>query len=333
MSIPITVLMSVYNGEAHLAEAIDSILGQVCQDFELLVFEDGSRDRSQDMLQSYRHPRLRVVSNETNIGLSATLNRGLSQIESKYIARMDADDIADPHRLQRQFEFMESHPEVGICGTWVRYFGREKRTWRPPVSDTGIRAKMLFDSPFAHPSVMIRRSVLVDNHLTYSERSRYCQDYRLWTDCAPFCQFHNIPDILLRYRVHARQSGVTAKQEQQAVADRVRVSFLEKTLGLNLSPSETETYLTFIRAERGISGEVLVEIDTLLQKILNANASCSAFAGDCLARELSRRWARVCRRSVAAGKELWSIFRSSTLSGHVGSWAPIQVGFRCLKNK
>ncbi|MFC1764328.1 glycosyltransferase family 2 protein [Planctomycetota bacterium] len=333
MSKAITVLMSVFNSQAYLAEAVESVLAQSWPDFEFLIFDDGSSDDSWKILQSYSDPRIQLVKNEKNIGLSATLNRGLVMIESPYIVRMDADDIARPHRLKQQFEFMETHPEVDVCGTWARYFGRESRTWRPPEQDTAIRAKLLMDCPLAHPSVMIRTSLLRKHGLRYSEESRYCQDYRLWADCAPFGNFHNLPEVLLHYRLHEEQSGVTAKPEQQAVADQVRLSYLEKNLGMALSSEETQAYIMFLRAERGLDTIALERIQSLLERILCANKERSAFDSTYLQGELSRRWTRICRRSGVGRRRLWQLFASSSLYKNCGTWDRLQVGFRCFKNR
>jgi len=113
----VTVLMPVYNGEKYLNEAIDSILGQTFKDFKFLIINDGSTDGTADILKSYKDSRIKVTNNEKNIGLTKSLNKGLKMAKSEYIARMDADDISLPTRLQKQVEFMDSHPKVGVCGT------------------------------------------------------------------------------------------------------------------------------------------------------------------------------------------------------------------------
>ena len=122
MNPKVTVLMPVYNGEKYLKEAITSILLQTFDDFEFLIINDGSSDASVDIIQSFRDPRIRLVHNDTNIGLIATLNKGLKLAHGKYVARMDQDDISLPRRLEKQTYFMDNNPDVGVCGTWIKLF-------------------------------------------------------------------------------------------------------------------------------------------------------------------------------------------------------------------
>ena len=116
----ITVLMPVYNGEKYLRESVDSILNQTFTDFELLIINDGSTDSSMEILNSYSDSRIRIVTNEVNLRLIKTLNKGIDLATGEYIARMDCDDIADPKRLEIQLQYMEKHPDVAVCGTGVK---------------------------------------------------------------------------------------------------------------------------------------------------------------------------------------------------------------------
>ena len=123
----VTVLMSVYNGEKYLERAIKSILNQTFKDFEFLIINDGSTDNSVKIIQSFNDLRLRLIHNESNIGLIKTLNKGLKLSNGKYIARMDCDDISLPKRLSIQASFMEKYPEIGVCGSWVKIIGLGKK--------------------------------------------------------------------------------------------------------------------------------------------------------------------------------------------------------------
>ena len=118
--------MTVHNGEKHLSEAIDGILNQTFKDFEFLVIDDGSTDGSADIIQSYKDVRIRFISNGKNLSVPVSLNMGLNLARGEYIARMDCDDISLPQRLEKQVQFMDANPEVGVCGTWLETFGRIK---------------------------------------------------------------------------------------------------------------------------------------------------------------------------------------------------------------
>lgn len=201
----VTVLMPVYNAERYLAEAIESILHQTYQDFEFLIINDGSSDGSEEIILKYAaaDPRINYVKNEHNIKLIATLNKGIKLAKGKYIVRMDADDISVPERIEKQVSFMESHPSVGVCGSYFTVFGEEvKKTYvvTRPLGNETIKASLLFTNSLGHPNVIIRKSVMVDNDIWYDPRFYRIEDWGLWTMLMNKCDFENIPESLLMYR-------------------------------------------------------------------------------------------------------------------------------------
>ncbi len=134
MKPPIMIFIAnlVYNCEKYLKEAIESILNQTFSDFEFLIINDASIDNSDDIILSYKDERIKYVKNEENLGVSRTLNKGIQIARGTYIARMDSDDISITTRLERQYNFMTNHKEVGICGTWARIFGLQDGKLHPP---------------------------------------------------------------------------------------------------------------------------------------------------------------------------------------------------------
>ena len=154
----ISVLMSVFNSDKYLHEAIDSILKQTFTDFEFIIINDASTDSSVNIIKSYNDIRIVLIENETNIGLTNSLNKGIKRATGKYIARMDADDIALPFRFAEQFSFMELHAEIGICGTWVETFNEKGKivVWDYPETHEKIICRQFFNVGFAHPTVMFR---------------------------------------------------------------------------------------------------------------------------------------------------------------------------------
>jgi glycosyltransferase involved in cell wall biosynthesis len=204
----VTVLMPVFNAGPYLREAVDSILGQSFRDFELIAINDGSTDNSADILRSYQNPRLRFVENERNLGIIATLNRGLGMATGEYVARMDSDDVSLPERLAKQVAFMDAHPEVGVCGAWIRFIGDASPvTARYPEKHESIRCQLLFSNALAHPTVIMRRALLERYSLRYRDEYRSAEDYDLWRRCAGLFQLHNLPEVLLHYRVLS--TGIT----------------------------------------------------------------------------------------------------------------------------
>lgn len=201
----ISVLMSVYNGERYLAEAVESILNQTFTDFEFIIINDGSTDGTAAILQTYDDPRIKLIE-QSNIGLTRSLNKGIALACGKYIARMDADDVSMPERFAQQVAFLEAHPEIGVLGTGglVRdeINGIE---WDYPVvkSDTEWRRDLIKGNQFIHTSVMIRKSLL-EMVGGYDESYTFAQDYDLWIRLAAHTQMANLPCQLVIHREHPR---------------------------------------------------------------------------------------------------------------------------------
>ncbi|MDR2622351.1 MAG: glycosyltransferase [Dysgonamonadaceae bacterium] len=202
--VKISVVMPVFNSEKYVAEAVDSILNQTFTDFEFIILNDGSTDATSNILAGYNDKRIKVVTLKHE-GLVYCLNKGLELSKGKYIARMDSDDIAYPERLQVQYDFMESHPDVGICGTNYKMFNDTNNniyTSKFPANDTDIRAQMFGYSAFCHPAVMLRKDCLEKSGLKYDKDFFRAEDYRLWIDLLDYTQGANISQVLLHYRIH-----------------------------------------------------------------------------------------------------------------------------------
>ena len=172
----VSVLMAVYNGEAYLGEAIESILRQTFSFFEFIIIDDASTDNSRRLAESYRDSRIRVVSNPRNLRLAGSLNRGINLARGKYIARMDADDICHPDRLEKQVAFMEENCDVGVSGSWLYCFGDKKQLWDYPLTSGMIKSNLLFHNQLGHPTVIMRREAMLKNGLFYNPRFRASED-------------------------------------------------------------------------------------------------------------------------------------------------------------
>ncbi|MBD2519712.1 glycosyltransferase [Nostoc sp. FACHB-973] len=207
----ITVLMPVYNGELYLREAIDSILAQTFQDFEFLIINDGSTDSTREIVCSYDDPRIRLIDNDYNLGLTRSLNKGLKLAEGEFVARQDADDISDPKRLAKQISFLETHPEVALVGTWYKDIDPQgklivKRNL--PCNSTQIRWEFLFYCPFVHSAVMFHKCTITEQIGLYNEAYSYAQDYNLWWRICRTLQVRNINQYLVKLRINP--SSMTA---------------------------------------------------------------------------------------------------------------------------
>ncbi len=205
----VTVLMPVYNGEKYLAEAIESILNQTYKDFEFLIINDGSTDRSAEIIQSYKDSRIRVVHNPKNIKLIATLNKGLELARGEYIARMDCDDICLPNRLQFQVKYMDEHPEVGVLGSRVRNVNEMKdfiSEPQRPLTHYGNQWILLFKTSLMHPTVIFRKKLVIDLG-GYSKNALHSEDYELWSRLSEHTIIRQQPNVLVILRKHDSNVG------------------------------------------------------------------------------------------------------------------------------
>jgi glycosyltransferase involved in cell wall biosynthesis len=281
----VSVLLPVYNAEIHLQDTLETILNQTFSDFEILAIDDGSKDRSLEILRSMRDPRIRIHTNSKNIGISATLNRAIELANGEYLARMDSDDLASSERLRAQVALLDSHPDVGVTGSSIEVFGKTlRRVIRYPKSDQDIKAALLFDSAFAHPTVMIRKDVLSKSGLKYESSHDGAEDYLLWSKMAEITKFENLPEPLLHYRVHSSQISVSRAKQQRETAKRIREDYLNRA-GIHLSagalsthhrigewafefkPGEFDLYLSEMRA--ALQKQTLVSSSSFIDALAN----------------------------------------------------------------
>ena len=232
MSSPvISVIMPVYNAEKYVYEAIDSILRQTFTDFEFLIFDDGSTDSSREIILSFKDSRIRWIGSEINTGYVKHLNDGLLQAKGKYIARMDADDIAHPERFFKQINYLNQHQEVAACGSWIEFIGSKTGVLEYPVTHRDIVTHLLlFGNALAHPAVMLRKAVLMEHSLTYEASLEPAEDYELWNRISEVAQLHNLSEVLLTYRVHDRNESVVKKNKQDHAVIEIRERLLKKVL-------------------------------------------------------------------------------------------------------
>lgn len=209
----ISVLMPVYNGELFLDEAIKSVLNQTMGDFELLAIDDGSTDRTEDIIRSFDDNRIRYIKNETNSRLIKTLNRGIEISRGEYIARMDADDISFPQRFQRQLEFFKRNPKIQVCGSYairIDENGVHGALLKRPSGGELLNSIWL-PNPLIHPTVMMKSELA--RKYSYDLNSLHCEDYDLWIRMAKNgVVIDNLTAPLLYYRVHS--SGVSVQNRE-----------------------------------------------------------------------------------------------------------------------
>ena len=234
----VSVVLPIYNAEDYLGQAMESLLSQSMRDWEAWLIDDGSTDRSAEIMEYYarRDNRVRGVILRANHGIANVLNMALETVNGRYMARMDADDLMSPRRLEAQVEIMDAQPEIVICGSSYRTIDRKGNpglTVEPPLTDTAIRWEALFHCPFAHPSVMIRLETIHRFHLRYCPEARSVEDYDLWVRMLNFGRGINLSEPLLQYRVHSGQVSRQDSAFQQQAAGRISQAQLA-ALGVEL---------------------------------------------------------------------------------------------------
>jgi glycosyltransferase involved in cell wall biosynthesis len=235
--IPITVLMAAYNAEKYLSAAIESILNQSFSEFELLIINDGSTDGTGDLIASYRDGRIRCIKNKINLNLCRSLANGVSLARGDFIARMDADDIAHPARLERQLAAMLAQPDLDLLGTNVRWIDHSGKVIGHPsvIADPiDLKWNIFFRNCFNHPTVMIRKSALERHGLNYGvipdPIAGYLpeqlggigdEDYLLFGLICNYGKAGNLDEVLLDYRIHGNSLTALFSEKQSEQTKRI----------------------------------------------------------------------------------------------------------------
>jgi len=238
----VSVIMPVYNAEDFLVEAIESILGQTYPNFELLIVDDASTDNSWQIIQKFAQEKPKIVkafhlNKNTNAAGNGAVNKVLPHAKGQYLARMDADDVALPQRLEKQVEFLEKNPGVILVGTQALVINGEgkiigKKTY--PLTNKEIYKKYAVVHPIIHPTCMIRRSALPNKNKLYRVRFGVNDDYYTFFGLQKYGQFANLPEFLLKYRVHNKNSSFQNLREKYAVISKIRKTAV-KEFGYKIS--------------------------------------------------------------------------------------------------
>ncbi|MBL10448.1 MAG: hypothetical protein CL402_08050 [Acidiferrobacteraceae bacterium] len=204
----ISVVTSVYNGEAYLKECVDSVLNQTFQDFEYIILNNGSTDSTAGILARYEDPRIRIVQQE-NLGIARSLNKGIHMAKSDLIARLDADDVSEPNRLEKQINFMNRHKEIVLCGSRFKVLlGKEYIDFpnHVPVENEAIRKSMSCFNPFSHSTVVFRKPEFIKSG-GYSAKYKFGQDYELWSRLLDFGEAYILKDELSTIRLSEQSTS------------------------------------------------------------------------------------------------------------------------------
>jgi len=226
----ISVIMSVYNAEAYLRDAIESILNQTFRDFEFIIIDNCSIDGSGKIIEDYskKDKRIAVIKNEKNLGIPETRTKGTKYAKGKYIAVADADDISVSTRFQKQYDYLEKHNDCGVVGGFIELFDSDTAkvigVRKYYEDDANLRKRLFLYSPVAQPVCMIRRDVF-DNVGYYNPKYAVAEDLDLWFRMGTKYKFANIQEVLLRYRVHNKSSTISRIKTMEAMTLEIRKKY------------------------------------------------------------------------------------------------------------
>ena len=238
----VSVVLPAYNSEKFIADSLRTILEQTFDDFELLLINEyGSDDNTVRIAMSFQDPRLRVIQNSKRLGLAESLNRGLLEAKGAYVARADSDDLYPLHRFQKQVDFMDRNPDVGVCGSWQRHFGRVDFIHKPPEKHEYIKASLIFSCNICHSTLMLRREAFVRNSLRY-DKSYLAEDFELWSRAVHLLRFHTMQEVLGEYRVSGDQ--ITEKKKENLIKEHATI--VARTLSERLSIAVPPEDLVFL---------------------------------------------------------------------------------------
>lgn len=302
----VSVVLPFFNAASWLESSLRSLRAQSLGSVEIIAIDDGSVDGSEDLaLRAIdRGLPMRLIKNERNLGIVASLNRGLDEASGRFIARMDADDICLSGRLARQIAFLDQ-TGLDVCGTWFVEFGQGiPRTVRWPHSEPGLRAAMLFQNTLCHPTVMARREVF--DRYRYREEYRLVEDYDLFGRALAEFRMANVPEPLLRYRRHPQQVTQAKRDAMEAVTKCIRLEVL-RAEGIDASPEEQRLH-NMIRAPQSIRERAdLQGIEAWLLKLVALHDNVEA------TQVIASQWVRACIRAAPLGMSMLQTYRASPL--------------------
>lgn len=301
----VSVVLPVLNAGPYFAPALASIVRQTLPEVEVIVVDDGSTDGSREHAErvGQMDRRVRVAANAFEKGIVGALNTGLDLARGDYIARMDGDDISLQNRLAAQVAFLDSHPEIGVCGAWARTIGFvEGQVWKYPTDHEAIRATMLFNTPLAHPLAMFRRQLFADLGLRYDRSFEFAEDLELWERAARKVRLANLPRILLYYRTHRGSTTAIRRQDQVRNTERVLRRGLEQ-LRLEPTTQEWDVHRRLALWDNPTGEDFRDRAQRWVERIAAANAATGTFCPDALAGFINGKFSSL-GIGLAAGEPL-----------------------------
>lgn len=295
----VTILLPTYQSGKYISQTLDSIRKQTFKDFDVLVVDDHSTDNTLSILLAAQDLRICVI-NGRGKGLADALNLGIQQAQGEYVARIDADDLMTPDRLEKQVKYLDMHQEVIVCGGWQQYFGKSSYLHAPPSDPNQCRANLIFRCDLCHSTLMLRRNAFVENNLYYDQRYA-AEDFELWTRALNYGEISNIPKILGYYRFEGQNITVAKMKKLIEQNGQIAAKTLKNTLNIALSDVQA-SYFTgwsnpFYEEERfkdkKMRQQGFDDLKNLLVQIEKTNEQIGAYEDEALCKALQAEWLRL----------------------------------------
>lgn len=296
----VSIVLPTYHSVGTIADALASLRRQTYRNIDIIIIADEPTKRELEIIQDHsdQHLRTTLVRHDKRKGLPASLNEGFALASGKYIARMDADDISYPQRIERQVEFMEANPDVGVCGSAVihEWNGVSEYTLYPTNNASIIAMMMMLGCSIVHPVAIIRTEFIRTIPGPYRDTFKYAEDYDLWIRCIGLTKFHNLEEALLVYRSDGSNVSIVNKAAQDKQIDELRA-------------------LTAIAA--GFPPQNDLSLDEYLHRLHEANHEKTNLPRDSFNRILGETWYNNCLLKSYRGFVAWYIFWDSPLSQYM----------------
>ena len=293
----ISVVMPVYNVEKYLGKAIESILKQTFTNFELLILNDKSTDSSLEIIKQYqtKDSRIVIIDKEVNVGPAILRNEGFSLAKGRFIALMDADDISEANRFEKQISILINNPEIGVCGTWFTFFGTKKnKVVSHNEKHDAIKVSFLNSCGIGNPTIMLRKEVL--NDLKFNNEFVPAEDYDLWSRLLPKTKFYNIQESLLQYRWHSTNISKTKFLDENQTIRQIKSNQMSE-FGIGSTDAKIDFYLNALTVKKGLLPTEIIQVIEASKHLLSQNNKLHNFHQELLEKQINKTIIRTIRNA------------------------------------
>ena len=294
----LSIVMPVYNREKYITASVKSILSQTFTNFEFIIVNDGSTDKTVEIIKSFNDKRILLVENEQNRGIVYSRNRGLALAKGEYIGMFDSDDIAYPEKFEKQIQFLKNNTDVGMVGSWVKHIDEngiiQQTKWKLKAKPEFIPAIMLFRNYFVQATVVIRKTALPQNG--YSKGFDIVEDSKMWFDVSLKNKVANIQEYLLNYRVHTGGISNVGSEKHKENSKKL-FKYIFNHLEINATDNELDLHYLIKNQDKIKSIIELKAIEQWLLKIVRQNEKVKMYDPVILKKVIFNRWIKSCYKA------------------------------------